>query len=84
MLFYFKQVRISPEIDWYHYQSANAAPTAIMQHRMKTDPFLRSVTSEPTVGGRGGLNRIKVHYIVCGYSPLGTRMEVDKESFNLL
>ena len=49
MFFFFKQVRISPEIDWYHYQSANAAPTAIVRHRIKTDPFWRSVTSEPTV-----------------------------------
>ena len=31
--FFFKQVRISPEIDWYHYQSANAAPMAIVRHR---------------------------------------------------
>ena len=49
--FFFKQVRISPEIDWYHYQSANAAPNSIVRHRIKTDQFSRSVTSEPTVGG---------------------------------
>ena len=49
MFFFFKQVRISPEIDWYHFQSANAAPTAIVRHRIKTNPFWRSVTSEPTV-----------------------------------
>ena len=47
--FFFKQVRISPEIDWYHYQSANAAPNGIVRHRIKTDQFSRSVTSEPTV-----------------------------------
>ena len=49
MFFFLKQVRISPEIDWYHYQSANAAPTAIVRHRIMTDPFWQSVTSEPTV-----------------------------------
>ena len=47
--FFFKQVRISPEIDWYHYQSANAAPTGIVWHQKKTDLFWRSFTSEPTV-----------------------------------
>ena len=49
MSFFFKQVRISPEIDWYHYQSASAAPNGIVRHRIKTDQFSRSVTSEPTV-----------------------------------
>ena len=49
MFFFFKQVRISPEIDWYHYQSANAAPTGIVRHRIETDKFSRSVTSEPNV-----------------------------------
>ena len=48
---FFKQVRILPEIDWYHYQSANAAPMAKVRDRIKTDLFIRSVTSEPTVGG---------------------------------
>ena len=47
--FFFKWVRISPEIDWYHYQSANAAPKGTVRHRIKTDQFSRSVTSEPTV-----------------------------------
>ena len=37
--FFFKQVRISPEIDWYHYKSANAAPPGIMRHQLKTDKF---------------------------------------------
>ena len=46
--FFFKHVRISTEIDWYHYQSANAAPTAIVRLQIKTDQFWRSVTSEPT------------------------------------
>ena len=46
---FFKLVRILSEIDWYHYHSANAAPTAIKRHRIKTDQFWRSVTSEPTV-----------------------------------
>ena len=52
MFFFFKQVRISPEIDWYHYQSANAAPTGIVRLRINTDQFSRSVTSEPTVPPR--------------------------------
>ena len=47
--FSFKQVRISSEIDRYHYQSANAEPMAIVQNRIKTDPFRQVVTSEPTV-----------------------------------
>ena len=34
-----KQVRISPAIDWYHYQSANSAPMAIVGHRKKTGQF---------------------------------------------
>ena len=49
MFFFLKQVRILPEIYWYNYQSANPAPTAIVWHRIKTDPFWWSVTSEPTV-----------------------------------
>ena len=48
---FFKQVEILTEIDWFHYQCANAAPTAIVRHRIKTGLFLLSVTSEPTVGG---------------------------------
>ena len=36
---FFQQVRISPEIDRYHYQNANAAPTTIVRHRIKTDQF---------------------------------------------
>ena len=35
----FKQVGILPEIEWYHYQRANAAPTAKVQNGIKTDPF---------------------------------------------
>ena len=60
--FFFKQVRISPEIDWYHYQNANAAPTGIvrLRHRIKTGQFSRSVTPEPTVGGRGWFAKLKV------------------------
>ena len=43
--FSFKQVRISSEIDRYHYQSANAEPMAILRH---------CVISESTVGAGGG------------------------------
>ena len=32
----FKQVRILPEIDWYHYKNANAAPTGIVRPQIKT------------------------------------------------
>ena len=32
MFFFFKWVRISPEIDWYHYQGASTAPTCIVCH----------------------------------------------------
>ena len=39
---FFKQVRILPEIDWYHYQSANAAPMAKVRDRIKTDLFRQS------------------------------------------
>ena len=30
--FFFKWVRISPEIDWYHYQGASLAPMCIVWH----------------------------------------------------
>ena len=63
MFFFFKQVRISPEIDWYHYQSANAAPNCIVRHRIKTDQFSRSVTWEPTVGGGAPFLGFNVAYI---------------------
>ena len=33
MFFFFKWVRISPEIDWYHYQCASPAPTCIVRHQ---------------------------------------------------
>ena len=33
MFFFFKWVRISPEIDWYHYQGASPAPTCIVRHQ---------------------------------------------------
>ena len=50
MFFFFKWVRISPEIDWYHYQGASPAPTCIVRHQklIKT-PTRWSVTSEPSV-----------------------------------
>ena len=63
MFFFFKQVRISPEIDWYHYQGANVAPTGVVRHRIKTDLLSRSVTSEPNVRG-GGKNSLSVLYYV--------------------
>ena len=31
--FFFKWVRISPEIDWYHYQGASPAPSCIVRHK---------------------------------------------------
>ena len=45
MFFFFKWVRISPEIDWYHYQGASPALNN------DKDPYELSVTSEPSVGG---------------------------------
>ena len=33
MFFFFKWVRISPEIDWYHYQGASPAPMCIVRHQ---------------------------------------------------
>ena len=33
-------VRISPQIDWYHYQSANGTDMAIVRHQIKTGPKL--------------------------------------------
>ena len=39
MFFFNKQVRILPEIDWYHCQNANVAPAAIIWHRIKTAAF---------------------------------------------
>ena len=50
MFFFFKWVRISPEIDWYHYQFASPAPTCIVRHQTMTKtPTRWSVTSEPSV-----------------------------------
>ena len=39
MLFFFKWVRISPEIDWYHYQGASPAPTCVVRHQTMTKKF---------------------------------------------
>ena len=51
MFFFFKWVRISPEIDWYHYQGASPALTFIVRHQTLTKTLTRwSVTSEPSVG----------------------------------
>ena len=47
--FFFMQVRISPEINWYHYACSNAAPTTIVWHQIKTDQFWWNVIPEPTV-----------------------------------
>ena len=52
---FFKWVRISPEIDWNHYQGASPAPKCIVRYQtlIKT-PMRLSVTSEPSVGVWGG------------------------------
>ena len=34
---FFKQVRKSPEIDWYHNQGSSVAPNGIVRHRIKTN-----------------------------------------------
>ena len=39
--FFFKWVRISPEIDWYHYQGASPAPTCIVRHQTMTKTSTR-------------------------------------------
>ena len=50
--FFLKWVRISPEIDWCHYQGASPAPTCIVRHQTMTrTPTRWSVTSEPSVRG---------------------------------
>ena len=36
--FFFKRVRISPEIDWYHYQGASPAPLCIVWYMKKCNP----------------------------------------------
>ena len=52
MLFSFKWVRISPEIDWRHYEGASPAPTCIVRHQTMTKtPSRWSVAPEPSVGG---------------------------------
>ena len=38
---FFKWVRISPEIDWYHYQGASPAPTCIVKHLTMTKTPMR-------------------------------------------
>ena len=48
--FFFKWVRILPEIDWYHYQAPSPAPTGIVRLQTWTKtPTRWSVTSEPSV-----------------------------------
>ena len=45
-----KWVRISPEIEWYHYQGGSPALTCIVRHqKMTKTPTRLSVTSEPSV-----------------------------------
>ena len=34
MFFFFKWVRILPEIDWYHYQGASPSPLCIVRHKI--------------------------------------------------
>ena len=46
--FFFKWDRISPEIDWYHYQGASVAPMCIVQHQtMKKNHTRWSVQCAP-------------------------------------
>ena len=39
-MFFFNQDCILPGIDWFHYQGANAAPTAIVQYLIVKSPSL--------------------------------------------
>ena len=49
---FFKWVRLSPEIDWYHYQGASPAPTCLVRNQTMTKtPTRWSVTSESSVRG---------------------------------
>ena len=61
MFLFFKWVRISPEIDWYHYQGASPATTCIVHSpalNIGKDPYGLSVTSKPSVGGGGQLKTL--------------------------
>ena len=43
-------IRISPEIDWYHYQGVSLAPMCLVRHQTITKtPTRWSVISEPSV-----------------------------------
>ena len=53
MFFFFKWVRISPEIDWYHYQGASPAPTCIVRHQTMIKPPTSEVSHQSPVWGGG-------------------------------
>ena len=52
---FFKQVRISTDIDWFHYETVNAAPTSTLRRWIKTYQFWWCVISDPDIGGWVGL-----------------------------
>ena len=51
MFFFFKWVRISPEIDWYHYQGASPASNN------DKDPYEVKCHVRAQCGGGGGLTK---------------------------
>ena len=56
MFFFFKWVRILPEIDWNHHQGASPAPTCIVRHQTMIKPPTSEVSHQSPVGGGVGQN----------------------------
>ena len=54
MFFFFKWVRISPAIDWYH-QGASPAPTCTFQHQALTNTLMRCLIRARCVYGRDNI-----------------------------
>ena len=54
---FFKWVRISPEIDWYHYKGTIPAPTCIVRHQtLIKSPTSKVSHQSPVCVCRGGSN----------------------------
>ena len=49
MFFFFKWVRILPEIDWYPYQGASPAPSCIVRHKTLIKTPTREVSHQKPV-----------------------------------
>ena len=62
-MFFFKWVRISPEIDWYHYQGASLAPTCILRHQsLISTPTRRSKNPTSSITGEVELITTIMYY----------------------